>query len=136
MLTEVYCCSYVSTAWFTFSADLWSLGILMYELAIGKAPFGNNSDGQNRKEAEIIAFKGCLNLTSAGVANKADGCQTFGDLITKLLVWNPMFRIGTNMGQQCIDFGDPRVFHFLNLFRQVLKILRFIRFSTVSIGSS
>ena len=29
---------------YTFPADLWSLGVMMYELVIGKLPYGSSSD--------------------------------------------------------------------------------------------
>lgn len=67
---------------YSFASDLWSLGIVMYELATGKPPYRAEKLKELIKEISTIKIK---KLKSFGVE--------FNDLIVKLLEKDPVQRI-------------------------------------------
>lgn len=75
---------------YSSSVDLWSAGIVMYEIIFGKVPFGSDEEDPKTVYEEIIEFN--LDLK----ANPYPG-GNYKNLIEQLLSVNPAARLGGSM---------------------------------------
>ena len=81
----------------SFSADIWSLGVIFYYLKIGKSPWPNTPD---KKEKILLIESGKVNLTS-----KKDSSLSF--ILHQMLVVNPEMR---KQADQIILFFEKHQF--------------------------
>ncbi|CAG9332462.1 PKG_39 [Blepharisma stoltei] len=74
-------------AGYSMQADLWSLGVMIYEFLYGKLPFGENLDDPHEIYEKILEYRLCFprDLDSAAYSK---------NLIQQLLNKNPALRMG------------------------------------------
>ena len=89
--TPNYMAPEVIKAYYNEKCDIWSIGILMYVLLIGKMPFKGRTDAELL--GTISRFKN-INLDIPELANRSIGCL---DVLRKLLHVNPEHRPNAKM---------------------------------------
>ena len=72
------------------SLDIWSLGVLIFELLTGKAPFAPNADIKDQKDKQKILEENVINVR---INFPNDFPQYAKDLLSKILRKNPNQRI-------------------------------------------
>jgi len=78
----------------TFTADYWSLGVMLYEFVFGAPPFHSNDETEifnNIRKAEIV------------FPSEVPCSNVFRDFISKLLVSDPEKRLGANSIDEIIN---------------------------------
>ena len=89
---------------YSFEVDIWSVGIIMYQLLTGKLPFNGEN---NEIQKNILSFQP-ENLDVSGISIVA------ADLIKQILVKNPMKRPGINQIIYHYFFHDTEFPKYLN----------------------
>ncbi|MES1922154.1 Serine/threonine-protein kinase [Bonamia ostreae] len=94
---------------YTHTIDWWTLGVLLYELMVGKSPF--KSVGRNQIERQIIDKK---------VEFPPKMSKSAVDLITKLLEKDPSKRLGSGPSD-CSEIMSHKFFEGVDWYRLLMR---------------
>ena len=100
--SSIYMAPEVLRANYNESCDLWSIGVILYILLIGKPPF----NGKNENEISLAVKKGKYDILSAQYESLSQNAK---DLISKLLMYDPEERITAKEALNHPWFNTPEI---------------------------
>ena len=114
--SNIYMAPEVLRANYNESCDLWSIGVILYILLIGKPPF----NGKNENAISLAIKKGKYDILNAQYESLSQNAK---DLISKLLMYDPEERITAKEALNHPWFNTPEIMNIDYLDNERIKDL-------------